>query len=72
MKPRTVLLLAGTVGAGMVLTNMMRGRRHEHKEQAEGKQSHRGRNALALLGVGALLAKANRRRRHEREEHKSK
>jgi hypothetical protein len=70
MKPRTFFLLVGTVGAGMVLTNMMRGRRREHEAQAEeDKQSHRGRKALAMLGVGALLTRANRRRQQEQEAH---
>ena len=69
MKARTFFLVAGTVGAGMVLTSMIRGRQHEQAAQAEGKRSHRRRSALAALGVGALLARASHRRKLEQEAH---
>jgi hypothetical protein len=69
MKTRTFFLVAGTVGAGAVLTSMMRRGRHEQEAQAESKRSHRRRNMLAVLGVGALLARASRRRRLAREAH---
>lgn len=67
MKTRTFFLLAGTVGAGVVLTRMIRGRRHEQEAQTAGKRPHRRRNALVAVGVGAMLARANRSRKQKQE-----
>jgi hypothetical protein len=72
MKTRTFFLLAGTVGAGVALTRMIRSRRRAQEERNKIKaESPRGRlSTLArTISAAAVLMQVLRSLQQEQEEH---
>lgn len=68
MKARTMILMAGTVGAGAAVTRMMRRRGDEH-ETAEHKAKRPGwRRMAGLVGTG-IAFRAMRRQNAQGHKH---